>query len=1800
MYTKEQENKFETWKHGLLDITKKNKLINYRKTKRATLQLISPSMFELFCRLVNDGECLSFRKQIDVDNDLHLLQLFDIMDRMNAPVELVEGEISSVLSVAEMTCTLKNLRSKAKLSQEEQGINILYLSFGFLKWKNKCGDDCISPLVLVPVSLELESILSPYTIKRLDEDIVINPALGYALHSDFGIELPELDVQNDNLEAFLDRINDMVSKKGWSVIKEANLGLLSFLKIVMYKDLEKNKERILAHPIIRAFCNDFSALPPIDETLNQYRHDSDSAASICQVVNADASQQDAILFSRKGISFVLQGPPGTGKSQTITNIISQALADKKKVLFVSEKMAALSVVYRRLEQVGLADYCLSLHNYKAERRAVIQALVKTLDAPTYSIKAGFKDALSELEDERCQLNSYVEELNRVQQPLNTTLFNVLTEVIALEASITLEASDYYKIEEDVRKLSENELKNRTMSLKKIADFISENGHEIWESPWRGTSITVVNYDIRNIINQELGTLQTYVFDMITSTTGLNQRVGLSIVWTLREFKKIVSAFVRHLLIQKLNNAFTSKYDISTLYQQYNRLERCIQNATESGLPSYSLSSKESITAERTRLRNRREILSNCEELISIVNRAFSVNVQNNPIGLRQCKALIRAVSVPHFVMRNWFNNQLNDLINQCQKWMLLSNNINSIKRRIECIWSFEIYSLNYNELIRRFENEYNVFIKRWWFNKKYREDKSRLVALRRDHKQDLSDDECLSALRELRTYYIALSNYNFETSEASNLLGILYHGIDTNWQNILRILNECAPVNDYIQAYGYFDNLFGYLERPFEERQRTFSSMAEGRSFQQILTEIDTVESKIISSDSLSYQRDGLDTKENCLNELEVAYSDAFNNLKIYDIHIPDGSIAEALGKYKEILRMTDRLTSLTDENKQLFEQIGLTDENFSVLNTFFEEYYDNNALTSQVDSVLSLIIECKQIEFESILSSSHDVLLNSKREKTLSEFKSWFPDVNFDSMSLQELFDYIHRRCNVEELLLWLKFETYCKNFGVSDYLEFVEEYKIPADEIVSVYRKAILSKWLSVAIEQNPYLQNFHSSEHEKIISNFRYNDCKQLGIAKDRLVDQLSHEKPSDISLYSTDADTVFLRKEAEKQRRITPLHKLFKKVPSLILKLKPCFMMSPLSVSYFLDSEMYNFDLVIFDEASQILPEDAIGAIYRGKQVIIVGDCKQMPPTSFFNSASRNTDDYDDDSDEDYSDIVSESILDEATYLPSRMLLCHYRSKDESLISFSNQKLYKNNLITFPNPYSSKDRGVEYVYVPNGYYEAGGNNCNNEEAKKCLELVLEHIQNHPERSIGIIAFSEKQQNKIEEVINAYRLKNRQYDDFFSEDKEEPFFIKNLENVQGDERDTIIFSICYAKTLEGRMYQRFGPLAHDGGERRLNVAITRAKCNVKLVGSILPTDIIVKEETKEGVRMLQAYIQYAMQNKFSIATGADNASDEPFADYISSVLEKEGYHCTKNVGTSQYKVDIAVRLSEKDNEYIAGIECDGNTYSSARTARDRDVLRRSIMRSLGWKMYHVWSMAWFLKPEIEKERLLGFLSKCAMNQDDGEKLQDACIQLDSYCIEELPPTDVQQLTDVENLGDCHDSNTLSFDAYIVANPQEAPDSNLITQIKWIVEQEHPIHVEELYRRLAYVLGQKKVTASVRNTIDNCLRQLLESTNMIRKGDFIYLKDSPIKARNHGDNPRSIDHISPEEIQNGMIRIVSFARGISIKELITETARNFGYARTGTKISESLKDNCNELISTGEFKEIDEKLYCSMEVNK
>jgi len=636
------------------------------------------------------------------------------------------------------------------------------------------------------------------------------------------------------------------------------------------------------------------------------------------------------------------------------------------------------------------------------------------------------------------------------------------------------------------------------------------------------------------------------------------------------------------------------------------------------------------------------------------------------------------------------------------------------------------------------------------------------------------------------------------------------------------------------------------------------------------------------------------------------------------------------------------------------------------------------------------------------------------------------------------------------------------------------------------------------------------------------------------------------------------------------------------------------MSPLSVSVFLEARSYEFDLVVFDEASQVHTEDAIGAIMRGKQVIIVGDTKQLPPTNFF-ATSLNDEDFDVDVVEEEKDDAGayESILEEAvTVLPERSLRWHYRSRDEHLIAFSNMKIYNGSLVTFPSAIEkAPDIGVEYIHVTNGVYDRSGKRNNMIEAKRVAELVFEHFKKHPERSLGVVTFSEAQQNAVDAAIRQLRLSNGSMERCFTEDKEEPFFIKNLENVQGDERDTIIFSIGYAKDSRGIMYMNFGPLSRDGGFRRLNVAITRAKYNVKLVGSIVATDIDLDKTSAEGVKLLRSYIEYAQQGIAALEKeihynyGLD--FDSPFEEAVYDFLSSKGYEVVTQVGCSGFRIDMAIKHPTQSGKFAIGIECDGAMYHSSRTARERDRLRQTVLEDMGWNIYRIWSTDWIKNQKSEEEKLIEAIEKALSGIVIEEPLESLLTQIDDNSLETM---ELEESVEPRKMGD----EGYGFDTYQWANIDDFWQESPKDKIRKIIESQQPIHFEALCKILAPLWGNRKATNVIRKNVNYYLKLYL-GENVEQRDGFVTLKgfdNFRVRVPETTEDVRPIEYISKDELTLAMKTIAEKSFGITPDGLITETARAFGFKRTGDKISTTLKSVYEKMLKENVVKEIDGKV--------
>jgi very-short-patch-repair endonuclease len=749
-----------------------------------------------------------------------------------------------------------------------------------------------------------------------------------------------------------------------------------------------------------------------------------------------------------------------------------------------------------------------------------------------------------------------------------------------------------------------------------------------------------------------------------------------------------------------------------------------------------------------------------------------------------------------------------------------------------------------------------------------------------------------------------------------------------------------------------------------------------------------------------------------------------------------------------------------------------------------------------------------------------------------------------------------------------------------------------------VAMVRKFLLFHWADSAL-QDPRLLHFSRKQHEETIEGFRQLDRALINRASDRVRYAIESRRRT----YSGSGEPGVLTRQYNMRKRHLPLRRLFEKIPNLLLDLKPCLMMSPLSVAQYLPADQFhNFDLVIFDEASQVRPHDAIGAIMRGKQLIVAGDRHQLPPTSFFDYVGEDA------AEEDHGLRDFESILDtlKAKGLADSWLRWHYRSRNENLIAFSNLHIYDNQLITFPSASldSSNGTGVSFSYVENGRYhevldiESNATiRANREEARRVASLVMEHVHSDPEKSLGVITFGINQKNVIDEEIDSLRSLDASTQQFFGGEGSEPFFVKPIELVQGDQRDVIIISVGFGKDLKGSLSHNFGPLNRDGGERRLNVMTTRAKERVVVVSSIRSTDIDLTKTQKRGPRLLKSYLDFAEfgPNTLPQAQIRSNAeADSDFEEAVFTALTRSGYEVHKQVGCSGYRIDLGVLDPRNPTQYILGIECDGATYHSAKTARDRDRIRQEILEGLGWNIHRVWSTEWLRSPVKELDRIITRI------QQESEKPLRAESKPSIKVTEperKTPPI-IDQVPSRQNVTDRPTLKSPRAAVYVEAMltaPQtpsllEIHSSRLREVVREIVEQEGPIHKDLVVIRLARHWRNARAGNRIRAHVESAIMQAISRQDVVRRSDFLWKpgqSDTPVRGKDEFGQTRPIEYVPPEEILGAFKEVLRASMSLSAEELMREGARFLGYERTGRDIKDSLNKVLSDALKNGSITE-------------
>ena len=941
---------------------------------------------------------------------------------------------------------------------------------------------------------------------------------------------------------------------------------------------------------------------------------------------------------------------------------------------------------------------------------------------------------------------------------------------------------------------------------------------------------------------------------------------------------------------------------------------------------------------------------------------------------------------------------------------------------------------------------------------------------------------------------------------------------------------------------------------------------------------------------------------------------------KSYLLSTFNGSIltqAQELRAVDRLLSERDLIASSNEKGRKLFGQLWRgEDSSWDVLDTYvswvveFRGLCVRNGVASRMfNRAVDAAPDISDVED---LKTSADNARGSLRELTVA--LGW-PERHLQDLELAQISSRAESLlANIRQGPQWAAFEAAratIQNGIANEMLRPVLEGEIEFNQLSAAFLRAFYSKWLSQVVQERLPLARFNTLSHEQRVQEFKQLDERVLLENRAALVSMLRDRMQHKLQQPNMAEALPHLRREMARQRKHAPLRRTMKLAGEAIRAIKPCFMMSPLTVAQLIDAGAPSFDLVIFDEASQLLPEDAAGAVGRAGQLIVVGDPKQLPPTNFFqvNSGQVNAP-LSEDGTPIYED--SESILEDfmAAGAAQSRLKWHYRSAHESLISFSNISFYDGELYTFPSVETGTARsGLQFEFVDTGVYEGKG--LNQAEARRVADAVVsfaleqKRLQERGEKrqSLGVGTFNLRQQIAIQDELERRRRDDPSIESFFDRSIFEPFFVKNLENIQGDERDVIFLSVTYAKASDGKLRYNFGPLNAQNGRRRLNVLITRARQRMRVFSSIRGDDINPAASTSEGPELLRDFLKYAETGRLesTIANLAADA-DSPFEKEVQSELMQRGIMVVPQVGVAGYKIDLGVLDHDSPGRFICGIECDGVAYHSSETARDRDRLRQQVLEKRGWTIYRVWSTDWFKDRQGQIERLMHLIEVARQRaQDEANAEREALDRLAQESAVLVAHEEQSRTEEVTALRE----TTLNSKSYQrpVAQPYvftsgdgryltpdffSVPQGDLIKTVVTVTETESAIHKTDLLTRVAGLWGfqaGQRIQARILSICESAERgRVIE-----RRGDFYWSVSSngQCKLRSRAGTRIPGDRIAPEEYEQAILAILSNGHTFARTQLVNEVRSVLGFSRTGPVLDEMINAVIDSLTKQGNLGE-------------
>jgi very-short-patch-repair endonuclease len=1553
-----------------------------------------------------------------------------------SPARLKEPNIvrrlQSMFFADELDSRLARIAADARLSEQETGLSTLFLAFGFLRWYESNDSDTpnFAPLLLLPVQISkrLQGRRAVYSIKAASETPEINRSLRELLlrnSPDVSRHIPDFDEEGDGIESYFDKVRGATEGLDrWRVERNLTLGHFAFGRLAMYEDLSPDnwQESPIEHPLLGSllrgseietagrafFASDYDL---DDETI-------ENAAPIL-INDADASQHSAIVDSMNGKNLVVEGPPGTGKSQTITNIIANALYAGQTVLFVADKLAALEVVKDRLDAAGLGDFCLELHSDKAHPKPIIESLRQRFDLTQHvGAEPNWREQLRRLRSARGRVREYLSALHERNDDDGHTPFDLIWAAIAKRRELTREFDAMRRVDLDrVFSKGVHEVECHADALKSYSQVVGEFGGRhgrFTDTAWSRSRVTVLTPDEPDLISDRIRDCHECARALAELIDTTELAIDLDFPRNPHVMKRWIDsigrlpAIAEDEFLPKLGGFSSSEVEAATELA-VERLELVTHPIAE--LPSdkidalYQLAKQleqmamvrlvpAEIIASASRMERLRKPVIDGLDIFSRLITAFRASSASNISTARDIARAAKLVgsATPALDTLLWFDRiESESLLSEAAKRAIeLLDRDRKLRARFRLQDKAKWPSLNYLRFVAEVYSASGLQRIGNRLTGKHRRATRIVEAMGGADVAARDLNEAIALVEDLHAF-VADSSLSETTGSAWSRLSTPFEGLVAVLHLRRRFEAEFGRRSEFVE--GVHRALFSSNRRVIDVLRRhgpwAEHLLAAIQEWPESLDLVPLTDAAAhINARVETFARLASEIKALGLAEVSASFSEILKEVdrqrriaELEDLIVANPLLA-LLGE--QAWRSEHACQSLRSsaEIAKGIASAGLeADVRARLLSDGTASF--RRALESAASAIGRSLASYQ--ETVDRLSRSLD-LRDAPADRDPKSMANWLQPFVNELDSLREWLEVARRRCQLG-------------SNGMDAFVDAFEGAQLPYDRLAKTFTALAFYHRATRARQRREVLRTMTSVDLENERARFVAADealkQRQREAVRMKL---LGAEIPagSAIGPRRDWTDLQCLRNEFTKQRKHLPIRRLLSRSGKAVQVMKPCFMMSPLSLAKFLPARVIDFDLLVIDEASQMKPEDSLGGLLRAKRVVIVGDPNQLPPTDFFSRVTP-ADEGGADNDDEADDVDAESILDWSlkTFQTPRRLKWHYRSRCESLIAFSNREFYSSkpgsygDLVTFPNA-QPNSFSIDLVRV-NGNYKASRNTA---EVARIVEAAIDFMIEHADMAddemptLGIVAINIEQRDAIQEEFNRSARDEaiERYLNVCSKGTTkrgpEPFFIKNLENVQGDERDFIMISLTYGREPgQERVAQRFGPIARSQGHRRLNVLFTRARRRIVLFSSMGSEDVLVTPTSKNGVRVLRDYLRYVESRRLEVGTTTGRDFDSDFERDVLSRLEARGFVVDPQVGVAGYRIDLGVRHPDQPTLYLAGIECDGAAFHSAKSARDRDRLREAVLRGKGWSILRVWSTDWFANADLQTDRLVSELQRLAV---------------------------------------------------------------------------------------------------------------------------------------------------------------------------------------------------------------------------